>query len=71
MSDCIKHIMLENSVNGISVLCAVKTQAAQFKAQLVTNLAYEQYCTLVLSAAQYYDSQHAIKVNSCGTRRSV
>ena len=31
----------------------------------------EQHCTLVLSAAQAYDAQHAMKTNSCGTRCSV
>ena len=36
-----------------------------------TTLTYEQYCTLVLSAAQAYDAQHVINATSCGTRRSV
>ena len=71
MYDYIKHTMLENTVNGISDLRDVKTQAAQFRAQMRTNLACEKYCTLVLSAAQAYDSQHTTKENSRGTRRSV
>ena len=49
MSDFIKHTMLENVVNGISDLRAVKTQVAKFRAQMETNLTYEHYCTLVLS----------------------
>ena len=56
MSDFIKHIMIENAVNGISDLRAVKIQAAQLRAQLGTTLTYEQYCTLVLSASQAYDA---------------
>ena len=71
MSDSIKHTMLENIVNGISDLLTVKTRAAQFRAQMGTKLIYEQYYTLIVYAAQAYDAQHAIKVNSRGTRRSV
>ena len=51
MSDSIKHTMLENTVSGIADLCAVKTQAAQFRAQMGTSLTYEQYFTLALSTA--------------------
>ena len=61
MSDSIKHTMLENVVNGISDLRAVKTQVAQFIAQIGIKLTYEQYCTLGLSTAQAYDVQHAKK----------
>ena len=68
MSDSIKHTMLENAVSGIASLSAVKTQAAQFRAQMGTNLTYTQYCTLVLSAEQAYDTQHVMKVKSRGTR---
>ena len=71
MSDSIKHTMLENAVSGIADLRAVKTQAAQFRAQMGTNLTYEQYCTLILSTTQSYDAQHVTNVTSRGTRRSV
>ena len=71
MSDSIKLTMLENTVNRISDLRAVKTRVAQFRAQMVTNLTYKQYCTLVLSAVQAYNIQHATKANSCGTRCSI
>ena len=54
MSDSIKYTMLENIVSGIADLRAVTIQAAQFRAQMGTNLIYEQYCTLVLSATQAY-----------------
>ena len=63
--------MLENEVNGRSDICTVKTQAAQFRAQMGTNLKYAKYCTLVLSTAQTYNRQPATKANSRGTRRSV
>ena len=36
-----------------------------------TNITYERYCTLALSAAQAYDSQHVTNSTSRGTRRSV
>ena len=36
-----------------------------------TNITYEQYCTLLLSAAQAYVNQHTTKTNSHGTRHSV
>ena len=68
MSDSIKHTMLESAVSGISGLRAVKIQTAQFKAQMGTNLTYEQYCILVLSGAHAYDAQHVINVTSRGTR---
>ena len=71
MSDSIKHTMLENEVNGITDIRAVKTKAAQFRAQMGTNLTYDQYCTLVLSAAQAYDAQHVTKETSCETMCSV
>ena len=71
MYDSIKHTILENVINGISDLYAIKTQAAQFRAQMGTNLTYVKYCTLVLAAAQAYDAQHATKANSRGTRRSI
>ena len=38
---------------------------------MVTNRAYEQYCTLVLSAAHAYDAQYDTKATSRGTRYSV
>ena len=56
MSGSVKHNILENTVNGISALLAIKTQVAQFRAQVGTNLTYEKYCTLVLSSAQAYDA---------------
>ena len=50
MSDSIKHTMLESAVSGIANLRTDKTQTAQFRAQIGTNLTYEQYFTLVLSS---------------------
>ena len=47
MPDYVKRTMLENLVNGIPNLRAVKAHAAQFRAQMVTKLTYEQYFTLL------------------------
>ena len=71
MYDSIKHTILESVVNGISDFCVVKTQAAQFRAQVGTKLTYEKYCTLVVSVAHAYDASYVTKANSRGTRRSV
>ena len=38
---------------------------------MVINLTYEIYFTLIISAAQAYDTQHATKLNSRGARHSV
>ena len=73
MYDSIKHTMLENAVNGIFDLRAVKTQAAQYRAQLGKNITYEQYCASMLSAAQAYDAHiqrkqnHAVQDIVCTT----
>ena len=67
MSDYIKYTMLENAVSGITDFYTVKTQAAQFRAQMGNNLTYEQYCTLVLSVAHAYNAQHVTNATSHGT----
>ena len=71
MANSIKHTVLENVVHVISDLRTVKTQAAQFRAQIGTNLIYEKYYTLILSVAQVYDDQQATKANLRGTRFSM
>ena len=70
MYDSIKYTMLESAVNGIINHRDVKTQVAQFRAQMGIDITYEQYCTLVLSDAQAYDAQHVTKATSRGARRS-
>jgi hypothetical protein len=49
--------MLENEVTKISELRSVKAQADQHRTQTGKALTYQQYCQLVLSAAQQYDGQ--------------
>ena len=55
-STSVKHAMLENAVGQYQELCVVKSQAAQHKTQNGgIDLTYNEYCTLLLSAAQEYD----------------
>ena len=70
-SATIKRTMLENAVHSIQDLRAVKDQANQLQVRLGTAITYEEYCSLLLSAALTYDSQFTTKVNSKGTVRSV
>jgi hypothetical protein len=55
--DSIKRVMLENAIHPISELCAVKNQADQLKTTSGTDLTYEEYSRLVLSAAASYDNE--------------
>ena len=72
-STSIKRAMLENAVGQYPELRAVKTQAAQFKTQNGRDLTYEEYCSLLMSAAQEYDGSlvRNIKNNPSAARRSV
>ena len=63
--------MLENAVHPIQDLQAVKDQANQLQVRLGTAITYDEYCSLLLSAALTYDSQFTTKVNSKGTVRSL
>ena len=47
--------MLENAVDAIENLCAVKTQAQQIKVATSNSLTYQEYCSILTSAAQTYD----------------
>ena len=64
----IKHIILENAVNGIPDIRAVKTRAAQVWAHMGTKRTYDQYFTLLLSTAYAYDTHHTTEAKSCDTR---
>ena len=66
-----KRTILENVVKPIDNLRAVKDQANQLQVRMGTTTTYEQYCSLLLSAAQSDDSQYDTMVNSNGIRRSV
>ena len=52
-------MLLQNAVHPIMELRQVKLQAEQFKTQSRKELTYEEYCSLLLSAAQQYDMQHS------------
>ena len=70
----IKRAMLENAVGSNQELRAVKSQAAQHKAQNGgIDLTYGQYCTLLLSAAQEFDGSltRSVKPATAAARRSV
>ena len=69
--DTIKRTMLENVVSSIQDLRAVKDQANQLQVRLGTSITYDEYCSLLLSAALAYDSQFATNVNSKGVQRGV
>jgi hypothetical protein len=56
-----KKNMLQNAVHPIQELRAVKTQADQHKTQSGTDLTYDQYVSLLLSAASTYDAQFTTK----------
>ena len=44
-------------------------QAAQFKTQTGKDLSYDEYCSLLVSAAQQYNLQHAGKTGNIAKRR--
>jgi hypothetical protein len=60
-SDALKHVMLQNAVHPLEELYAIKTQANQYKTQSGTDLAYEQYIHLLVSAASNNDTQYLPK----------
>ena len=58
LDDSLKLTLLQNSVHSNTYLRAVKDQADQLKSYNSSNeLNYDQYCALLLSAANNYDSQ--------------
>ena len=59
----LQHTLLQNAVHSIPELCAIKVQAEQLKTHTGKALTYDQYCSLLLSAAQQHDRQH-LKVPS-------
>src|SRR5687767_2079117 len=61
--------LLQNAVHPIAELRQIKVQSAQLKAFTGRDLSYDQYCTLLLSAAQQYDQQNALKGDKVVKRR--
>jgi hypothetical protein len=53
--------MLQNAVNSIDELCQVKNTADHMGATSGTTLTYDEYVTLLLSAASAYDDQFTPK----------
>src|SRR5688500_16884876 len=51
----LQQTMLENAVQPMTELCAVQSQAAQHAIHTGVDLMYEEYCALLLSAAQQHD----------------
>jgi hypothetical protein len=52
-----KRTMLENAVQPLDELRAIKIQADQHKTQNGIDLTYDQYVELLMSAASNYDTQ--------------
>jgi hypothetical protein len=70
----IKRNLLENAVGQVHELRAVKAQAAQHKTQNGgIDLTYEQYCSLLSSAAQEYNGSliRSVKTAPSAARRSI
>jgi hypothetical protein len=70
----IKRNLLENAIGQVHELRAVKAQAAQYKTQNGgIDLTYEQYCSLLFSAAQEYDGSliRSVKPAPSAARRSI
>ena len=63
--------MSQNAVNPVEELRIVKTQAEQMSVRDGKHLSYEQYVSLLLSAAQALDGHYTTKVNTRGIKRSV
>ena len=61
--------LLQNAVRPIAELRQIKVQAAQLKTFIGKDLSYEDYCVLLLSAAQQYDEQKAGTTNKIAKRR--
>src|SRR5687767_10007925 len=61
--------LLQNAVHPIAELRQIKVQLAQLKAFTGRDLSYDQYCTLLLSAAQQYDQQNAVRGDKVVKRR--
>ena len=65
----IQTTLLQNAVHPIMELRQVKLQAEQFRTQSGKVLSYEEYCSLLLSAAQQYDMQRGARPEKLVKRR--
>ena len=69
LSQDLQCTLLQNAVHPIMELRQVKLQAAQFKTHTGKDLSYDEYCSLLLSAAQQYDTQIGHSSNKIVKRR--
>ena len=69
LSPDLQRTLLQNAVHPIMELRQVKLQADQLKTHMSKDLTYDEYCSLLLSAAQQYDTQHNSSVNKLAKRR--
>ena len=60
-TDSVKKTMLENTVVGVTSLKSVKNQADHDKAHGRGTLSYDNYLTLLLSAAAVHDAEYSFK----------
>ena len=60
--------LLQSAVHPIAELRQVKLQAEQFKTHTGKDLSYQEYTSLLLSAAQQYDEKDATKGNKFAKR---
>jgi hypothetical protein len=58
ISDTMQLTLLQNAVHNVRDLRLVKERAEEERVRNGTNLTYSQYCTLLQSACQQYDSAH-------------
>ena len=69
LSQDLQCTLLQNAVHPIMELRQVKLQASQFKTHTGKDLSYDEYCSLLLSAAQQYDAQHSHNTQKMVKRR--
>ena len=60
MANVMKQMLLENAVNPIEELHAVKNTAQLLKVTSGNDPTFEQYCTLLATAAIQYDSANGL-----------
>ena len=61
--------LLQNAVHPIDELRQVKLQAAQFKTHTGKDLLYDEYCSLLVSAAQQHDLRSSGKHDNVAKRQ--
>ena len=61
LTNNVKKTLLENTVMGVPILCNVKSQADHDKAHGKVALSYDNYLTILLSAASTHDADNGFK----------